>query len=892
MKRKLFRWNISISTYYMTIGFLFGLIVLLGATLIDMIAHNHPLTLESFVNVQRSNNTLWLIDLLPFLLGIVFRGIGMRDEQLQAASGNLEAKIEQRTTELKDAIIHMVEEEIERKKVDEELKQQRDFATRVMFAMGQGLVVTDEEGKLSFTNPAFARLVGGRLDDFKGRSFSEFIAPGARNASVHEESNWLVGKPHAYETTLRHQDGQDVEVLVTGEPLIRDNQLTGIIIVITDLTERKASETQMRIQKEYFETLFQNNPVAILTLDTSQSVIACNPAFEQLFGFEKNELLGLPGEGSIVPEDKRQQSAELIHQAANGEGVHEIVRRRKKDGQMLEVELFAVPVVIIGKETGFLVLYHNITDLILARQAAEEAARAKAEFLANMSHEIRTPLNAVIGMSGLLLDTPLNDEQRDFANTVRNSGDTLLTLINDILDFSKIEAGKMTLEQQPFYLASCVESALDLVAPKASEKGLDLAYLLQENLPMRWTGDVTRLRQVLVNLLANAVKFTEKGEVVINVNCEHRQAMQYELHFSVRDTGIGIPQAKLDSLFNAFMQVDASTTRKYGGTGLGLAISKHLVDLMGGRIWVESEEGRGSTFHFTIQSESVPVTGKIHAGGAQPSLTGRKLLIVDDNPTNCLILSRQTQSWGMLPHAVQSGVEALKALQQNPDYDVAILDMQMPAMDGLTLAKIIQSNPTLVKLPLVMLTSLGKRPEDSEQAHFAAYLTKPIKSTLLYEALVAILESVPGARKRDTRPLFDPQMGERHPLHILLAEDNVVNQKVATSILERLGYRPDVAANGLEVLDSLRRQEYDVILMDVQMPEMDGEEATQRIRNDSALSSQPRIIAMTANALDGDRERYLASGMDDYISKPVRVEELIHALLESPQLHQKKEKPV
>ena len=890
MKRTLFRWQISITAYYATIGFMFGFIVLFGATLIDMLAHGDPWTIWAFLSAQRANNTLWLIDLLPLLLGYLFRDIGVREEQLREASGNLEAKIEQRTAELKDAIIHMVEEEIERKKVDEELKQQRDFATRIMFAMGQGLVVTDEEGKLTFANPAFARLVGNRLEDFKGRSFAEFIAPGARNASVHEESNWLVGRPQAYETTLRHQDGMDVDVLVTGEPLIRDNQLTGIIFVITDLRERKASETQMRIQKEYFETLFQNNPVAILTLDAHQGVISCNPAFEQLFGFERSELPGLAGEAFIVPDDKREQAGQLMARAANGEGVHEIVRRRKKDDQMLEVEFFIVPVVIVGQETGFLVLYHNITDLILARQAAEEAARAKAEFLANMSHEIRTPLNAVIGMSGLLLDTPLNDEQRDFANTVRNSGDTLLTLINDILDFSKIEAGKMLLEQQPFYLASCVESALDLVAPKAAEKGIDLAYLLQENLPMRWAGDVTRLRQVLVNLLTNAVKFTEKGEVVINVNCTHKQELQYELHFSVRDTGIGIPPEKMASLFSAFMQVDASTTRKYGGTGLGLAISRHLVDLMGGKIWVESEEGHGSTFHFTIQSESVPVSGKIHAGGLQPSLTGRKLLIVDDNPTNCLILSRQTQTWGMLPHAVQSGVEALKALQQNPDYDVVILDMQMPAMDGVTLAKIIQSNPTLAKLPLVMLTSLGKRPEDSEQARFAAYLTKPIKSTLLYDALVAILDVAPAIRKQDTRPMFDPQMGERHPLHILLAEDNVINQKVATSILERMGYRPDLAANGLEVLESLRRQEYDVILMDVQMPEMDGEEATQRIRSDPSLAGQPRIIAMTANALDGDRERYLASGMDDYISKPVRVEELIQALLKSRQLQHKKEK--
>ncbi len=890
MKRKFFGWNISVVWYYTISGFLLGMIILLGAVVIEFIAHRYPWTLESFVNMQRSNRTLWLIELLPFLLVAVFRVIGVREEQLAIASSNrFEETIEQRTSELKDAIMSMVGEETERKRIDAELQQQRDFATRIMSAMGQGLAVTDEDGRFTFANPAFAQLVGGTPDELKGRSFSELISSNAR-PHAHQDNKWLVGKASTYETILHNQEKGDVEVLVTGVPLMRENLVSGIIIVLTDLTERKVVERQMRIQKQYFETLFQNNPVAILTLDTSRSVMACNPAFERLFGFEKEQLLGFPNEDFIVPEEDRNQSAELLDRAATGTGVHEIVRRRRKDGQVLEVELFVVPVLVIGDQLGLLVLYHDITDLVQARKAAETAVRTKAEFLANMSHEIRTPLNAIIGMSGLLLDTPLNAEQRDFANTVRISGDTLLTLINDILDFSKIEAGKMLLEQQPFYLASCIESALDLVAPKSAEKGLELAYLMQENMPMRWTGDVTRLRQVLVNLLANAVKFTEKGEVVVHVNAEHKRGMQYELHFSVQDTGIGIPQDKLNNLFNAFMQVDASTTRKYGGTGLGLAISKDLVDLMGGRIWVESEAGKGSTFHFTVQSESVPVTGKIRGNVAEPSLTGRKLLIVDDNPTNRLILSRQTQAWGMLPHAVDSGAEALKLLEQPQNFDVAILDMQMPEMDGLMLAKTIQNNPRLEKLPLVMLTSLGRRPED-EQVRFAAYLTKPIKPSLLYDALLTILENAPAAKKHDTRPLFDPQMGERHPLHILLAEDNIINQKVAISILERLGYRPDLAANGLEVLDALRRQEYDVILMDVQMPEMDGEEATRRIRSDVSPAVQPRIVAMTANALEGDREYYLASGMDDYISKPVRVEELIQALLQVRPLHRKKEKP-
>jgi len=642
-------------------------------------------------------------------------------------------------------------------------------------------------------------------------------------------------------------------VLVTGVPLWKENRLTGTIAVLTDLTERKHSESEIRRQKKYFETLFQNNPNAIVILDTEQKVQDCNPAFERLFGYSRDELLNHEIDPFIVPPEESERANEYTRQVHRGEAVYGLERRRRKDGSLLDVQLFGVPVMVNGQQAGILALYNDITELMQARQAAEEAAKAKAEFLANMSHEIRTPLNAIIGMTGLLLDTPLELEQRDFATTIRNSGDTLLTLINDILDFSKIEAGKMTLESQPFYLAACVESALDLVASKAAEKGLDLAFIPQENLPMRWTGDVTRLRQVLVNLLGNAVKFTASGEVVVLVSAEHQRANQYELHFAVRDTGIGIPANKVNHLFQAFTQVDASTTRKYGGTGLGLAISKHLVHLMGGRIWVESEMGKGSTFHFTIQSESAPVTGKMGNNVAQPSLSGRKLLIVDDNATNRLILTRQSQSWGMLPSAVPGGEEALHLARQNSQFDLVVLDMQMPRMDGITLAQELRKQPGFENVPLVMLTSLGHRPEDAQKVNFAAYLSKPIKSSMLYDTLITIFENAPAAKKQSaTRPLFDPQMGERHPLHILLAEDNIINQKVALSILDRMGYRADVAANGQEALDALKRQAYDVVLMDMQMPEMDGEEATQHIRAQWPLNRQrpgrrPRTLPASWN---------------------------------------------
>jgi PAS domain S-box-containing protein len=652
-------------------------------------------------------------------------------------------------------------------------------------------------------------------------------------------------------------------------------------------SDEASSGAELERQKQYYETLVALSPTAIATVDRDDKVTSWNPAAEELFGYSAAEAVGRNIDDLVAGDERVDLEARAVSRRGGaGERSHLITQRTRKDGSLVDVEVLATPIAVAGEQVGMFAIYHDIRELQRARREAEAATEAKSAFLATMSHEIRTPLNAVIGMSDLLLRTDLDAEQRSFADVIRTSGEALLSVIDDILDFSKIEAGRLELDRQPFDLRGCVEAALELVARPAAEKGLDLAYELRPGTPEAIVGDGARLRQILLNLLNNAVKFTERGEVVLTVEAERLAAPaaspdggaddRFRLHFAVRDTGIGIPADRVERLFQSFSQVDASTTRRYGGTGLGLAISRRLSELMGGGIRVESRPDEGSTFHLAIAAAAAPCPARAYEQEGLLPLARRRILIVDDNATNRRILHSHAEAWAMVPRGTGDPVEALDWIRRGDRFDVAVLDMQMPELDGVALARAIRELRGVDGPPLVLLTSLGQRDHGADERLFAARLAKPIRPSQLYDVLVGALGASVGDRPA-VRAAPAPAPATARPLRILVAEDNPVNRSLALLVLQKLGYRADVVANGREAVEAVTRTPYDVVLMDVQMPEMDGLEAAQTIR-ERLGAGRPRIVAATASALAEERKRCAAAGMDDYLSKPIHIDQLAAAL--------------
>jgi len=658
-----------------------------------------------------------------------------------------------------------------------------------------------------------------------------------------------------------------------------------------EIRDRRQAEKSLQERTTFLDSLIKNAPIGIVAIGNNDAVQMCNPAFERLFRYRQKDIGGRQLYPLLSAPEINAEIDTNRARLVQGQLTRVVSRRKRSDGTLVDVEAYAVPLIIDGKMTGAVLLYQDITErkraeeaLLRAKEAAETANRSKSEFLANMSHEIRTPMNGIIGMTELALDTDLTGEQREYLGMVKSSADSLLTLINEILDFSKIEAGKLEFEQIDFPFQQSLAETVKVLGMRAHQKGLELAWRVGPGVPEYLKGDANRLRQILVNLVGNAVKFTERGEIVVEVEKESEDNSGIVLHFRVRDTGIGIPEEKQSMIFEAFTQADSSASRKYGGTGLGLAITTRLVDLMGGRIWLDSERGKGSTFHFTIRfGFADDVVEELH--GADPeALMNLSVLIVDDNRTNRVGMVEMLSRWGMRPEAVDSGEAALQALEKARErsrpFELVITDMQMPEMDGLQMIAKVRQYAAFRDLPVIMLSS-SVHPDEVRCARglaISAYLTKPIQPSELLDAMVAAIKPAAAAGV-STRNQETPVAKGGATMNIVLAEDNAVNKKLATALLEKHGHKVYSAENGREALALLERQVADVVLMDLQMPVMDGFEAIHEIRaKEQRSGGHLPIVALTAHAMQGDRERCLEAGADDYVSKPIRVAELFAAI--------------
>ncbi|MGO8788290.1 MAG: response regulator, partial [Terriglobia bacterium] len=697
------------------------------------------------------------------------------------------------------------------------------------------------------------------------------------------------GKPFDVECRVRRKNGEWIWVHDRAVATYERNGVRYADGLLSDITERKRAEEALRESEARFRRLIESNIIGVFVGDSAGGILDANAAFLKMIAYTEEDLRNGSIRWDRITPAEYHHVNERIGEQLRTSGVSAQLETEyvRKDGSRLPALLGLAALDAAGYHAIGLVV--DLTarkqverDLQFAKEAAESASRAKSEFLANMSHEIRTPMNGIIGMTELALDTPLSSEQRDYLMMVKDSADSLLTLINDVLDFSKIESGKLSLDTTEFNLYDAIANNLRVLSVRASQKGLEVAWSAQAAVPEQVLGDPGRVRQIIVNLVGNAIKFTEQGEVVVGVTVESRRDTDILLHFTVRDTGIGIAPEKQDMIFEAFSQVDTSMTRKYGGTGLGLTISSRLVQMMDGRIWLESVPGEGSTFHFTARF-GLPKAKTLETPHRQvASLRGLPVLVVDDNSTNLKILQAMLKHWFMAPELAKSGSEGLSALERTASADspfpLILLDAQMPEMDGFSLAEIIRQNPRLAGATIMMLTSAGQRGDVARcrQLGIAVYLIKPIRQSELLEAILAALGKSPTADIPAAVITRHTLREDRRKVQILLVEDNAVNQQLAVRLLEKRGHIVTVASNGSEALALLTRTRFDVALMDVQMPVMDGFEATAAIRKaETSSGNHLPIIAMTAHAMEGDRERCMAAGMDAYISKPIQRDELI-----------------
>jgi PAS domain S-box-containing protein len=756
-------------------------------------------------------------------------------------------------------------------KKDQELLQYRTL----MEVLPNSIYIKDLESRFILASKRVGDIVNEVPEKMIGKTDFDYYPESLAQQFYADERKIIEsGEPMiGYEESGVSPEGNPTCVMTSKFPIKNEQgQVFCLMGIGVDITQLKKYQQEIAQSEERFSSLFNSISDAIIAHDERGQILDCNSAACDLFGMSADELLT-----QDIASIKLEEYQKCLSQGLD-------VEQKMHDyftpvcGQELSLDIRSTKFSYKG-ETAYLALMRDVTELEMAKVEAETAAQTKSTFLANMSHEIRTPLNAVIGMTSLLEDTDMDDEQAEFVKTIQTSGESLLDIINDILDISKIEAGQLLLEEAPFCLQSCIETSLDIVSSKAAEKKLELTYGIFGDLPSSFVGDETHLRQILLNLLSNSIKFTEEGEVVVRVNGTPSGEDTYQINFSVADTGIGMSKEQADIIFNPFQQADVSTTRKYGGTGLGLSICNKLVKMMGGNLCVKSEEGKGSEFSFNIHLKPIIEEKQQKNPNIDPEiLKGKRALIVDDNKTNLRILEYQLNKWGIKSFSFSSGSEALGSLCELENIDIVILDMAMPEMDGLELASRLRKAPETKGKPIIILSSINKPASAPPQA-VDAWLSKPTKFQLLENTLSSLVSGHVGktvVHQKATK--IDHKMALNHPLNILVAEDNRVNQMVIINLLQRLGYQSDLVENGLEAVHAVRNNEYDLILMDIQMPEMDGLEATKIIQSERVGKPCPAIIALTAHAMNEDRERSLTSGMTDYITKPIQVKSLIESL--------------
>jgi PAS domain S-box-containing protein len=861
--QKLIDWFKNLANRYTVFGALLGIVFILLDLILLRSGLGGNVTFRLFWQEIKTRPIHILILLSPVILGGFSRLLGTPvDKARQEANAIIQ---ENQTLRSENTDFDQLEKVISRGK--------REWET-VFDTVQDAILVVDQHGNVSRANMAAVRWLGTTFQGVIKKPVDEVLfgdPSSKRNMALLKGETRLPGKEGWYDISQYSVKIEGDEVLST-------------IFTIRNISDRKKAEAIIRQQKEFLEALVSNSPVAILTMDLQQNVLSCNPAFEKLFGYSRQELLH-HGPDLLFTQDPNGTVEALTYtrKILDGQTVKYIGQRTRKDGTQADVEMLGVPVLVEKEMVGILELYLDITELVRARQEAEAANQAKSEFLANMSHEIRTPMNGIIGMINLALDTDLTDEQYHFLLNARESSQSLMRLLNDILDFSRIRAGRLVLENIDFELRSVLENVLHTLASHAEAKGLEIAGLVTPGTPTLLKGDPGRLRQVLFNLVENAIKFTKVGEVSILAELKNETSDQVTIRFAVKDTGIGISQERQDAIFERFIQANGSTTREYGGTGLGLSISRQLVEMMGGEITIQSQMNQGSTFYFTAVFEKQPKAMSEPERFPQ-KLQGIRTLVVDDSAANRHFISRMLETFGAQVAAMPNSASAIdtikKASAAGKPFRLMILDMQMPGLESRTVLQAVQDELEMSDMRTVLMTSLAQRIGTGRLREFGvdSYILKPITQKMLYDSILSIFDLKDTWKPLTARlPSGTSLLSElqRRRIRILVAEDNDINRQLVVSLLTKQGYQIEAVENGLQVVERLEDEHFDLVLMDVQMPEMDGFEATRKIRLTPGPNQSIPIIALTAHAMAGDEERCLASGMDGYLPKPLEPEATI-----------------